>query len=481
MNKFSTATSQFQRKNITIFFFLLFPIFSIAQTVGIGSTSFTPLNMLDIKGATVVGSNYAGTNTAPTNGLLVEGNVGIGTTSPASNAQVHIYGSAVTGGTNANVSVGSSMGTANILGTYLNGVSTGYAQFVANATFNGATWSTVNSSYDQWATSMSTTTTNGGGFFILHSVPGATPAWSSYLKINALNGNVGIATTSPGTKLSIAPATAYAAPTLGTASGAFSMLGDDGLYGLYSGVSNTGNVWFQAMRNDANATPYALLLNPSGGNVNIGTTSSLAKLTINSGYLYVGGSPATGVSNNQGAYMGWNYTSGTGETDFINHRGGGTGGFIFYNTADGTTLTQLAYINSSGDVCSASGVFNTCSDIRFKRDIVRVSSALKKINNLTGNYYYWKTDEFADRNFRKTRQLGLIAQELEKEFPELVYEDDKGYKSVDYDHFIPVLLEAIKEQQQQIEALKKQADNQQLIIEKKLLPSETIVIQKVTN
>src|SRR5436190_22385567 len=53
-----------------------------AQNVGIGSVAFTPLNMLDIKGNMVVGSTYSGTNTAPPNGLLVEGRTGIGTTSP---------------------------------------------------------------------------------------------------------------------------------------------------------------------------------------------------------------------------------------------------------------------------------------------------------------------------------------------------------------------------------------------------------------
>ncbi|MDZ7726636.1 MAG: tail fiber domain-containing protein [Candidatus Campbellbacteria bacterium] len=52
----------------------------VDNSIGIGATS--PQNALDVSGASVIGSTYAGTNTAPTNGLLVEGNVGIGTTSP---------------------------------------------------------------------------------------------------------------------------------------------------------------------------------------------------------------------------------------------------------------------------------------------------------------------------------------------------------------------------------------------------------------
>lgn len=103
---------------------------------------------------------------------------------------------------------------------------------------------------------------------------------SDIMALDRGNGNVGIGTTAPGTKLSVAPATAYAAPTLGTPTGAFSMLGDNSQYGLYAGVSNTGNTWLQAMRNDAASTAYAILLNPSGGNIGIGTAAPNAKLDI---------------------------------------------------------------------------------------------------------------------------------------------------------------------------------------------------------
>lgn len=54
--------------------------------VGIGTSS--PQNRLDVEGGAVIGATYSGTDTAPTNGLLVEGNVGIGTNSPLSNLSV---------------------------------------------------------------------------------------------------------------------------------------------------------------------------------------------------------------------------------------------------------------------------------------------------------------------------------------------------------------------------------------------------------
>ncbi len=53
-----------------------------SQNVGIGTAAFIPVNLLDVKGNAVIGSTYSGVNVAPANGLLVEGNTGIGTVAP---------------------------------------------------------------------------------------------------------------------------------------------------------------------------------------------------------------------------------------------------------------------------------------------------------------------------------------------------------------------------------------------------------------
>ena len=63
--------------------------------------------------------------------------------------------------------------------------------------------------------------------------------------------------------------------------------------------------------------------------------------------------------------------------------------------------------------------------------------------------------------FGDERQLGFSAQEVEKLFPEVVTTDANGYKSVDYGRLTPVLVEAIKEQQKQIDAQQLQVDAQQ--------------------
>ena len=55
--------------------------------------------------------------------------------------------------------------------------------------------------------------------------------------------------------------------------------------------------------------------------------------------------------------------------------------------------------------------------------------------------------------FTDTRQIGFSAQEVEKLFPEVVLTDANGYKSVDYGRLTPVLVEAIKELQKQIDTL----------------------------
>jgi hypothetical protein len=88
-----------------------------------------------------------------------------------------------------------------------------------------------------------------------------------------------------------------------------------------------------------------------GGGVGIGTGTPAATLDVGGGLLHVGGTTTPTVAA-QGAYLGWNaLTSGTGETDFINNQGLGTGGFAFMNAPQsGTPLTTLMFITGAGNV-----------------------------------------------------------------------------------------------------------------------------------
>lgn len=107
-----------------------------------------------------------------------------------------------------------------------------------------------------------------------------------------------------------------------------------------------------------------------------------------------------------------------------------------------------------GGNIATSGVFTCSSDRRFKKDIRVLQSPLEKVMQLQGVSYTWRTEEFAGRNFPTGTQMGLIAQEVEQIYPELVTTAADGYKSVNYIGLVPVLLEAIKEQQRTIAGLR---------------------------
>jgi len=92
----------------------------------------------------------------------------------------------------------------------------------------------------------------------------------------------------------------------------------------------------------------------------------------------------------------------------------------------------------------------TPSDQRYKKDIHPLESSLDKVMHLQGVSYAWKKDAAMGAGFKDGRQIGLIAQEVEKVLPELVHTDKKGYKTLSYDKLAPVLIEALKEQQKEM-------------------------------
>ena len=83
------------------------------------------------------------------------------------------------------------------------------------------------------------------------------------------------------------------------------------------------------------------------------------------------------------------------------------------------------------------------SDGRLKRNVVNIPNALQRVLALRGINFKWK-DSHLDGD---SLQMGLIAQEVERVFPEVVQtaEDKMGTKAVEYEHLIAALVEAIKE------------------------------------
>ena len=133
------------------------------------------------------------------------------------------------------------------------------------------------------------------------------------------------------------------------------------------------------------------------------------------------------------------------------------------NTARVTILASNGNTTFSGEI--AAGNFTSQSDRRIKKDIVDVSSdsALDTVMKTQGVRYHIKEENdegvFPEKHKEKRKnglkELGFIAQDLEEVLPELVVTAEDDSKSVDYMKMTVVLVEAMKEQQKQIEELKK--------------------------
>lgn len=108
----------------------------------------------------------------------------------------------------------------------------------------------------------------------------------------------------------------------------------------------------------------------------------------------------------------------------------------------------VAYLNSSGNWVSA-------SDQNRKENIEQLQGSLEKILNVNGySYEFKRTAAEKERGMQAPHALGVIAQEVKQVIPEVVETKSNGEEFVSYTEFIPLLIESIKEQQAQIEALK---------------------------
>ena len=103
-----------------------------------------------------------------------------------------------------------------------------------------------------------------------------------------------------------------------------------------------------------------------------------------------------------------------------------------------------------GNDLTVSGDIVINSDMRLKANIISLGSTLYKLLQIDGKTYTMKRDA------KQKQKIGVLAQDIEKVFPELVVENNNGIKSVNYQGLVPVLINSIKEQdakinQQQVE------------------------------
>jgi hypothetical protein len=120
------------------------------------------------------------------------------------------------------------------------------------------------------------------------------------------------------------------------------------------------------------------------------------------------------------------------------------GDFDQENVALGATDAMGYRLYVNGPLYSVGAM--SPSDIRFKENIEPISEPLDKIRNLKGQIFtYSQSEKFKDKMFNQGINYGFIAQDVIQVIPELVGEDPDGYYCLNYDGFIPVLVEALKE------------------------------------
>jgi hypothetical protein len=143
------------------------------------------------------------------------------------------------------------------------------------------------------------------------------------------------------------------------------------------------------------------------------------------------------------------------------------------NAVISTTGWGIYSNNRAGGVTA----WTNLSDSRIKKNITTIANATDKIRQLRGVEYYFDTDKYGDINLPTNKQLGFIAQEVEQIIPEIVNNviipgnqnkkadngisaDYKTYelKVLSYTYIIPLLVEALKEQDQKINELKKEVE-----------------------
>ena len=354
------------------------------------------------------------------NSFFNGGNVGIGTTTPA--ALLHVRG---LDGLNAST-------------RYLKCWVGGAVSWNPNASEElGVGFCGLRSTYvsgDEWRFGITTGTS--GDF--------ANGNQTEKLSILA-NGNVGIGTSNP-----IAPFHIYT----GTDKNLFITSHANLSTGMRIGIPNNAGTANMGLEIDAST----IFLN---GNVGVGTTTPTSVLSVS------GARNAFNVSG---------YWGGDGSADpvakIVSTDLGVTESGTYFNIKNGATDfdllnikytgTSLLKVHSGGTVTinNLCAMVSSCvSDRRFKLSLTPLDSSLSKITRLQGVYYLWDTKKFPERNFDTTKQIGLIAQDVEKIIPEVVHTAKDGYKSLSYDKLTAVLIEAVKEQQKQIELQQKQIND----------------------
>jgi hypothetical protein len=256
----------------------------------------------------------------------------------------------------------------------------------------------------------------------------------------------------------------------------------NGAFSAISGISSAylGNGTTNKSRLSFTTSGVNAMVIDSSGNVGIGVTAinPKAKLQVNGGIVL---GRDGNIAHGNGSFLTWSTVrSNIGETEFINYRGTGAGGFRFYDVDPGASIDTAVYnTNNIAFIAPNTGAYSNVSDMRVKTNVNIINDGLEKVMAMRPVSYDFHTGRTLKdgvvtfTNSDKTiKTIGFLAQELANVVPEAVIipkDPANELYTVSYATVIPVLTKAIQEQQKQIEAL--QAENQ------KLKNTETVTAQ----
>ena len=245
-------------------------------------------------------------------------------------------------------------------------------------------------------------------------------------------------------------------------------------------------------------TTSTLSINPSTGYLGLGTTTSVSILDINGLQISVGTKTASPTASGRIAFRDdtgtVRYSVGistiTGSTQFVvydivsgaSRINMDSVGNVSINTS---TTTSRFEVNGAAKITgnfTATGSLTVgittastvageiratneitayySSDARLKENIQPIDNPIAMLEAIRGVYFDWTADHIEKRGgedgyFVRKHDIGVIAQEVEKILPEIVATRADGFKAVKYEKIVPLLIEAIKAQQAEIEQMKK--------------------------